>query len=103
MQKHTADRAIHAAAVRTQLKPLRRHLDQTGVYEVAVNAPGRAWVETAKGWTCHDDSALSFDLLMRLAASVASYSAQGVLAEQPLLSATLPDGERMQVRLVQMR
>jgi type IV secretion system protein VirB11 len=47
--------------------------------------------------TRHDASGIDDVLLSRLAAQVARFSYQGINRERPLLSATLPTGERIQI------
>ncbi len=45
----------------------------------------------------HEVGALDEKLVMRLARQIAAFSHQGVSREHPLLSATLPDGARVQI------
>jgi type IV secretion system protein VirB11 len=91
--------SIEAQHVRLQLVPLARHLAGEGVYDVCVNAPGEVWVETGQGWQRTAEPELTFERLSHLARAVATLTRQKVSAEQPLLSASLPDGERLQIVL----
>src|SRR3546814_12534292 len=45
----------------------------------------------------HEEPALTSDLLARLARQVAALGHQGISREHPLLSASLPDGSRIQI------
>ena len=78
------------------LRPLREQLDAPGVLEVCVNRPGEMMVETARGWTAVAARELTMERCLSLATAVATFSDQQVNQERPLLSATLPTGERVQ-------
>ena len=80
-----------------QLSPLAAFLDHPDTMEVAVNRPGEVWVETRQGWTRHVVREVTLVRLERLAKAAATYSAQVFKPEQPILSATLPGGERIQI------
>jgi type IV secretion system protein VirB11 len=84
-------------AVRASLRCLRSFIDADGVLEVCVNRPGEVWVETTTGWNCHQTPAVSFDALKSLATAIATYTLQMTGEKRPLLSATLPSGERIQL------
>ncbi|MCA6298554.1 MAG: P-type DNA transfer ATPase VirB11 [Phenylobacterium sp.] len=80
------------------LAPLSPWLGRPEVTDVLVNAPGEVWVETAtEGMRREAAPGLDETTLQRLVRQIAAYSSQGVNREQPLLSATLPDGARVQV------
>ncbi|UVC12453.1 P-type DNA transfer ATPase VirB11 (plasmid) [Rhizobium sp. TH2] len=86
-----------AAVVRELLAPFSPFLKDTTLYEVIVNRPGQVLTEGAGGWRTHDLPALSFEKLMRLARAVASFSHQRIDETRPILSATLPGDERIQI------
>lgn len=86
-----------AGVVRQLLLPLAPFLTDKSFYEVVINRPGEVLTEGSQGWQRHELPDLSFDKLMRLARAVASFSNQGIDETRPLLSATLPDDERIQV------
>jgi type IV secretion system protein VirB11 len=92
-----SDRSHEREQVLVQIAPLLEHLNAPGVFEVVVNAPGAVWVEMASGWTTYDVPDLSFNRLMNAANAVASWSAQKIDALTPVLSATLPGNERIQI------
>lgn len=80
------------------LAPLAPWLARPEVTDLLVNAPGEVWIETAsEGMRCEPAPGLDETTLQRLVRQIAAYSSQGVNREQPLLSATLPDGARVQV------
>ena len=89
--------AADAGVVRELLLPISRFLRDKALYEVIVNRPGQVVTEGAEGWQTHDMPELSYDRLMRLARAVASFSSQSIDETRPILSATLPDDERIQI------
>ena len=73
-------------------------LARADVTDIYVNRPGEIWVETVGGETERLDApALDPATLDRLSRQIAALSHQGISREHPLLSATLPDGARVQV------
>jgi type IV secretion system protein VirB11 len=84
--------------LRSYLQPFAAFLARPEVTDIYVNQPGEVWIETlAGGIEQHDVPALDDTVLWRLARQIASLSHQGISREHPLLSATLPDGARVQV------
>ncbi len=84
--------------LRSYLAPLTGMLARPDVTDIYVNRPGELWVETSGGEIeRHDAPALDEATLSRLARQIAALSHQGISREHPLLSATLPDGARVQV------
>ncbi|MBA2771818.1 MAG: P-type DNA transfer ATPase VirB11 [Sphingomonas sp.] len=79
------------------LAPLAAPLARADVTDVYINRPGELWLETAAGIERHDNKALDDASLWRLARQIAAASDQGINREHPLLSATLPDGARVQI------
>ena len=87
-----------AVYLRTYLAPLAGLLERPEVTDIFINAPGEAWIETVTGAIeRHAAPQLDETTLWRLARQIASLSHQGVNREHPLLAATLPDGERVQI------
>ncbi|MFL6465065.1 MAG: P-type DNA transfer ATPase VirB11 [Bryobacteraceae bacterium] len=73
-------------------------LARPDVTDIYVNRPGELWVETIAGEIEHHDAPrLDEATLERLARQIAAIAHQGISREHPLLSATLPDGARVQV------
>lgn len=83
------------------LAPLTCHLAGKDVSEVCVNAPGSVWIERAgcAAMERHDAPELTNKHLERLARMIAGNTGQAVNQENPLLAATLPTGERIQIVL----
>lgn len=84
--------------LRSYLAPLTGMLARPDVTDIYVNRPGEIWVETLGGEIeRHDAPALDAATLDRLARQIAALSHQGISREHPLLSASLPDGARVQI------
>ena len=84
--------------LRSYLAPLTGMLARADVTDIYVNRPGELWIETVGGAIeRHDAPALDEATLERLARQIAAVSHQGISREHPLLSATLPDGARVQI------
>jgi type IV secretion system protein VirB11 len=84
--------------LRSYLAPLVGMLARPDVTDIYVNRPGEIWVETLGGAIeRHEAPGLDTSTLDRLARQIAAISNQGISREHPLLSATLPDGARVQI------
>ncbi|MHC1550886.1 P-type DNA transfer ATPase VirB11 [Phyllobacterium sp. K27] len=83
--------------VRTLLAPFSPYLRDESLFEIIVNRPGQILTEGTAGWQNHDLPELTFGKLMRLARAVASCSNQSINETWPILSATLPGDERIQI------
>lgn len=81
------------------LGPLSRLLEDPELTEICINEPGAAFVERQSGWAREELPFASFDWCMSVAKLVANFTHQRISASEPLLSATLPGGERIQVVL----
>lgn len=82
------------------LGPLGPFLEARDVTDIYINRPGEAWIERLGGAIeCCKIKALDGLVLERLARQIAAQSAQGVSREHPLLSASLPDGSRVQIAI----
>jgi type IV secretion system protein VirB11 len=86
-----------SAVVSELLKPFSTYLQDPSLYEVIVNRPGQVLTEGPGGWRTHETPELTFEKLMRLARAVASFSHQSIDETRPILSATLPGDERIQI------
>jgi type IV secretion system protein VirB11 len=84
--------------LRSYLEPLSAMLDRPDVTDIYVNRPHELWIETVGGAIeRHEAPGLDEATLARLARQIAALSHQGISREHPLLSATLPDGARVQI------
>jgi type IV secretion system protein VirB11 len=81
------------------LRALRPLLADPSVTEICINRPGEAFVETSAGWRCETLRFADFDWCHRLAKLAANSTRQRIDASSPLLSASLPSGERVQIVL----
>jgi type IV secretion system protein VirB11 len=80
------------------LAPLASWLARPEVTDILVNRPGEVWIETVGGGLSRQAAPeVTEAVLTRLARQIAAASHQGVNREQPLLSASLPDGARVQI------
>jgi type IV secretion system protein VirB11 len=84
-------------ALDTYLNPLKQYFAQNNVSEISINQPGEIWVETGGDMLRHEVPDLTLDHLKSLARLVAQSTEQKISEETPLLSATLPEGYRIQV------
>lgn len=82
----------------TYLSALAPWLTRDDVTDLLINQPGEVWIETSGGMLTRIAAPQVTDVVLgRLARQIAAASHQGVNREQPLLSATLPDGGRVQI------
>lgn len=77
----------------------RPYLIDENVSEICVNHAHEVWIERAGVSTMEQkiDHNITEEHLMRLARQLAAHSSQAISSEFPLLSTTLPTGERVQV------
>lgn len=87
------------SALDLNLKFLRPLLSRSDITEVCINQPGRAYVETKARWCVEELPFATFDWCRRLTKLIANSTRQRVDEESPLLSASLPSGERVQIVL----
>ena len=81
------------------LRSLGRFLQDSKITEICINRPGGVFLETGSGWQYELAPEIDFDWCCRLAKLVANYTRQRIDATAPLLSASLPGGERIQLVL----
>lgn len=80
------------------LGPLDPFLAADDVTDIYINQPGELWVERLGGAIERIVvSGLDRPVLERLSRQIAAQSAQGISREHPILSASLPDGSRVQI------
>ena len=89
--------AEEASALGLTLRALRPLLANAEVMELCINRPMEAFLETRDGWHCEPLPFADFDWCSRLAKLVANSTQQRIDATAPLLSASLPTGERVQI------
>jgi type IV secretion system protein VirB11 len=86
-----------ASALGLTLRALRPLLANDDVMELCINRPMEAFLETRDGWHREPLPFADFDWCSRLAKLVANSTQQRIDATAPLLSASLPTGERVQI------
>jgi type IV secretion system protein VirB11 len=79
----------------------REFLDDPQVSEICINRPGEIWIERMgiSSMERVESKAVTTEAMQNLARQIARASSQAVNDECPLLSASLPTGERVQVVL----
>ncbi|MBS0377216.1 MAG: P-type DNA transfer ATPase VirB11 [Proteobacteria bacterium] len=87
------------SALELNLRALRPILSDPEVTEVCINRPHEAYVETHRGWQRQELPFADFEWCRRLAKLVANSTRQRIDEASPLLSASLPSGERVQIVL----
>lgn len=88
-----------ASALRLTLGGIEPLLARPGVTELCINRPGEAWLENGTGWAREELPCADFDWCLRLAKLAANATSQRIDEQSPLLSGTLPDGERVQIAM----
>ncbi|MCZ2719962.1 P-type DNA transfer ATPase VirB11 [Erwinia amylovora] len=85
------------ASLLEHLRVLQPFLEGDGVTEVVINKPGEVITEGKNGWTFHDVPSLDFAACADIAKLTATFSKQSFDERHPIVSATLPHGERIQI------
>jgi type IV secretion system protein VirB11 len=86
-----------ASALALTLRALRPLLDDAGLNELCINRPREAFIESREGWKSQPLPQADFEWCLRFAKLVANSTQQRVDSSTPLLSASLPAGERIQI------
>ena len=84
-------------ALREALRLLAPFIGDPTVTEVCINRPGEVFTESRSGWHRHEVPAASLQWCKKVAQLTATFSSQRVNEQSPILSGSLPDGERIQV------
>lgn len=85
------------AALESYLLPIKQILDRDGVNEVSINRPFEVWVELKGDMIREDLPTFDFEHTKSLGRLIAQATEQRLSEEEPLLSATLPSGFRVQI------
>lgn len=88
---------MNFAALETYLLPFKSIFAQEGLNELMINKPGEVWVEKKGGFDTIALPEVDIDHLLGLGRLVAQSTNQIISEEHPLLSATLPNGYRIQI------
>ncbi|HJS91224.1 MAG TPA: P-type DNA transfer ATPase VirB11 [Steroidobacteraceae bacterium] len=87
------------SALELTLRPIRPLLARPDVMEICINRPSEIFLETHSGWHREAAAYADLDWCRRFAKLVANFSRQRIDETSPLLSASLPSGERVQIAL----
>jgi type IV secretion system protein VirB11 len=79
------------------LKPLLPYLSDDENTEIVINKPGEIITESNKGWSFFEAPDLTYQACENLAKLIATHSGQQLDERNPIISATLPNGERAQI------
>ncbi len=85
------------AALESYLLPIQKIMDREGVSEISINSTKEVWIEAKGDMTREDLPAFDLQHLKSLSRLVAQATDQRLSEEEPLLSATLPNGYRIQI------
>lgn len=86
-------------ALNTYLKPLEEIFARESVNEISINKPKEIWIENNGEITKEIIETLDYQHLSELSHLIAQSTEQKITGETPILSATLPNGFRIQVVL----
>jgi len=81
------------------LRSLRPLLEDPHVTELCINRPQEGFIETRAGWRRESLPWADYDWCRRLAKLIANATCQRIDESCPLLTASLPSGERVQIVL----
>lgn len=87
----------YSSALNSLLAPIVDFLGREEVIEICINRPKEFFVETYSGWEKHSSEALTYDHLLALISALSTSARQTVNEEKPLVSCSLPSGERVQI------
>jgi len=88
---------MSVAALDSYLLPIKQLLEREGVNEVSINRPFEVWVELKGDMFREELPSFDIEHLKSLGRLVAQATEQRLSEEEPLLSATLPNGYRIQI------
>jgi type IV secretion system protein VirB11 len=94
-----ADAPPERSSLEHYLAPMQALLGDADVTEICINRPGEAYVERQSGWSHHPLPHATYAWCAGFARLVANFTRQRISPAEPLLSATLPSGERVQIVL----
>lgn len=77
-------------------KPINEFLEDPTISEICINRPGEAWVEKGCETFFHKVPELTYRHLETFIGLVADFSEQHINKKHPLLSASMPNGYRIQ-------
>jgi type IV secretion system protein VirB11 len=88
---------MSVAALETFLRPVYDLLEENDVNEICINEPLQCWVEKRGEHIRKDLPEYNFNHLLSMGRLIAQSTNQSISSETPILSATLPNGFRVQI------
>lgn len=88
---------MNHAALATYLEPLQSIFQEDGVNEISINKPKEVWIENKGEMRSKRLEVFDLNHLKSLSRLIAQATEQKLSEEAPLLSATLPNGYRIQI------
>lgn len=79
------------------IEPIKPFINNPDLTEICINRPQEIFIEGKQGWKRHQIKELSHSWLEQLANSIAAYTKQDISESQPIVSCSLPQGERVQI------
>ena len=79
------------------LQCIKPYLDDTENTEIIINKPHEIITESRSGWQYFEVPELTFNVCQQIAKLTATYTKQSLDTSRPILSGTLPNGERIQL------
>lgn len=76
---------------------IQEYMDRPGVTEVAINQHSYILTESSQGWEIFSEPRCTYDALLKLANALAIFNGGHITPEKPILSVTLPYGQRGQI------
>ncbi len=91
------DRDINHDVLDHQLETIRRYLDIKGVSEVWINQPQTVIYTKGGDPVIEQDPNITLKYLKNLAKLIATFNARSINKENPILTGSLPKGQRVQI------
>jgi type IV secretion system protein VirB11 len=79
------------------LMPLEQWMYDQDITEICINRPQEVFIEKQGQWERHEVPIMDYDNLQSLGTAVAAYCQNELSDTRPVLSAVLPQGERIQI------
>jgi type IV secretion system protein VirB11 len=97
MSKHNEHTGIkRSISVDHHLAFAKAWLDDPEITEICVNRPGEVFCERQSVWERHEAPEATYDHLVALATAVARFTDNEISDSRPIMSAVMPEGERVQ-------
>lgn len=85
-----------ADKIRREFAPIAQYLNDPTVVEIMLNADGSIWTDRLREGMKKTETILSRDRALLLMGSIAKLNSTNITEKEPLLKASMPDGQRFQ-------